>query len=475
MVPSGSCLFRFFGTIVFMPRTLQTLREDAIAIWKAGVEAVRSDRLVRENVQIADGMIVIGELELPLNQIDRIAVVGAGKAGAGMALGLEQALGAPLSRDKKLAGVMNVPADCATRKGMIELVAARPAAINEPTAEGVRSSRRMVELVRSLGPRDLCICLISGGGSALLPLPREGVSLADKLAVTRLLAARGANIEELNTVRKHLSAIKGGRLGAECRAGTLVTLVISDVMGDPLDVIASGPTYLDSTTAMDAIAVLERFQATREPWFGNVKERLLTAQKPASPTASIYHLVIGNNPVAVDAAGVEAEKRGYSHAMTSSRTLEGDAEPLGRSLARIAKRMRDERGPDCLISGGEPIVAWSKPVKRGLGGRNQQLALAAYDELAGEAQGITFLSGGTDGEDGPTDAAGAIFDATTHAIAAEKGLDPAAFLARQDAYPFFEQVSGLLKTGPTHTNVGDLRVIVVDRVEDQRSSHPTRQ
>jgi hydroxypyruvate reductase len=307
----------------------------------------------------------------------------------------------------------------------------------------------------------------------------SGITLEDKLAVTRFLASRGANIAELNTVRKHLSAIKGGRLASACRAGILITLVISDVMGDPLDVIASGPTYPDSSTAKQAREILSHFGAGKEPWFARVDATLASSHPPQIPTAEIQPFIIGNNAVAVDAAGIEAEKRGYSHAMTSSRKLEGDAEALGRNLAHMAKQMRDSKGPDCLISGGEPVVAWSGEGERGLGGRNQQLTLAAVDELRGDelrndklhcdAHGLCLLSGGTDGEDGPTSAAGACLDESTYATAQQLGLNAATFLAKQDAYHFFKRAGGLIETGPTHTNVGDLRVIVVDRIEDLRS------
>ncbi len=455
-----------------MRRSAQTLREDALAIWQAGVDAVRSDRLVLDAVAIGDDQLLISDLELPLDQIDRITVVGAGKAGAGMAKGLEQSLGPKISREKKLSGIVNVPADCANGGGLIELIAARPAKLNEPAPEGEHGARRVLQRVKQLGPRDLCICLLSGGGSALLPLPIEGLSLTEKLAVTRFLAARGANIEELNTVRKHLSAIKGGRLAQACRAGILITLVISDVMGDPLDVIASGPTFPDSTTADRAREILTRFGASSQPWFSNVDARLRSPPRELQKlTSKLHHFVIGNNAVAVDAAGMEAEKRGYSHAMTSSRKLEGDAAELGRRLAQMAFQMRSEKGPDCLISGGEPIVAWQGGGVRGLGGRNQQLTLAAVNELKETATGVVLLSGGTDGEDGPTDAAGAWLDGSTYRTATKLEIDPTDYLSRQDAYHFFERTGGLIQTGPTHTNVGDLRVIVVDRIEDEKH-HP---
>ncbi len=244
-----------------VPRSSAQLRRDALAIWWAGVEAVRSDRLVRENVRVEGKRLQIADESLELDAIGRIEVVGAGKAGAGMAAGLEAALGAPLMRDKRLDGWIHVPADCVRKLQHIKLHAARPAGVNEPTAEGVAGSREMLRRVAALGPDDLCIALISGGGSALLPDPIDGVTLEDKLAVTRLLSAAGAPIDDLNRVRKALSRIKGGGLARACGAGRLITLIISDVLGDPLDLIASGPTVAAEPNEQQAIEILNRYGA----------------------------------------------------------------------------------------------------------------------------------------------------------------------------------------------------------------------
>src|SRR5262245_26470450 len=232
-----------------MPRSSADLRSDALAIWHAGLAAVRSDRLVTDNVRVDGESLLIGDESIRLSSVGRIAVIGAGKAGAGMAAGLEEALGPRVLAEKQVRGWINVPADCVRELGCIHLHAARPAGINEPTSEGVLGAEKILEIVSSLGADDLCICLISGGGSALLPAPVAGVSLAEKQAITRQLSAGGANIEELNTVRKQLSRIKGGGLARACRAGRLITLIISDVLGDPLDVIASGPTVPDPRSA----------------------------------------------------------------------------------------------------------------------------------------------------------------------------------------------------------------------------------
>ncbi len=450
-----------------MPRTAAELRRDAWKIWQAGVQAVDSARLVRDAVRVEGATLFVDDEPLALDEIGRIVVIGAGKAGAGMAAGLLAALGPELIAEKRVTGWLNVPADCVRSLPPLRLHAARPAGRNEPTAEGVAGAEAMLELAASLTSGDVCFCLISGGGSALLPAPAQGVTLADKLAVTRFLSGAGANIAELNTVRKQLSRIKGGGLARACRAGRLITLIISDVLGDPLDVIASGPTVPDSSTPEQALAVLEKFGAREAGISAAVFEHLRrrTESPLTPPSCEVTNLVIGNNAVAVDAAGVEAERLGYSHAMHSARELEGAAEEIGRHLAEMALRMRREPGPNCLITGGEPTVALAPESLRGLGGRNQQLALAALPLLAAQeaGAGIALISGGTDGEDGPTDAAGAIVDADVIAAARAANLDPADYLRRNDAYHFFEPLGGLIKTGPTHTNVCDVRVVVVDR------------
>jgi hydroxypyruvate reductase len=437
---------------------------------------VRSEQLIADHLQTEDGFLRLGDETLPLAEIERIAVVGGGKAGAGMVAGVCQTLGAAVLQKKRVFGWVNVPADCVPNEEAswpITLHAARPAGINEPTEAGVAGTQRILEIVAGLGPRDLCLCLISGGGSALLPAPVPGVSLADKQAITRFLSSAGANIRQLNTVRKQLSLIKGGGLARACRAGRLISLIISDVLGDPLEIIASGPTVTDSSTPDQAMEVLDAFgarQAGIAPHAIAYLERACKsagthARRDTSHLPQVQNLVIGNNAVAVDAAGVEAERRGYSHAMLAATSLEGSAEEVGHKHAEQALLMRSSGGPDCLITGGEPTVRLAPAAQRGKGGRNQQLVLAAYDLLRaqGGCEGIALLSGGTDGEDGPTDAAGAWIDAPAAARAEQLGLNPAAFLQRNDAYHFFEPLGTLLKTGPTHTNVCDLRVIVVDR------------
>lgn len=454
-----------------MKRSPAQLQADLLAIWQAGVDAVDSERLIRENVELIGDQLRLVDIAFDLTEIDRIYVVGAGKAGAGMAAGLEAAIGADLMQAKQVAGLLSVPEDCVRPLTKIELRGGRPPGVNAPTEAGVQIASEMLDGVSQLGERDLCIALISGGGSALLPAPIDGVTLADKQAITKYLSGAGADIVHLNTVRKQLSRIKGNGLAVACRAGHLVSLIISDVLGDPLDVIASGPTVPDTATAADALQILKQFGAADLPEFASIVNVLRNKQATTPrPTCDVHNFVIGNNAVAVDAAGIEAERRGYSHAMTAARQSEGLAEEVGRHLADMTLRMRDSKGPDCLITGGEPVVQLAAEGERGRGGRNQQLTLAAYQrlcELSPEdpLTGMAILSGGTDGEDGPTDAAGAWIDATAAEQAASLQMSAADYLVRNDAYHFFQPLDRLLKTGPTHTNVCDLRVAVVDRIE----------
>ena len=457
------------------------LRSDAFRIWHAGLAPVRSDRLMQESVHVDDNWLVIASNSehaerLDLRSIRHIAVVGAGKAGAGMAAALEQILGQAIADEKQLIGWMNVPAGSETiPTKRIQLHAARPASVNEPTAEGVVGSERMLGLISSLGPDDLCIALISGGGSALTPAPIDGITLADKLAITRFLSAAGANITELNTVRKQLSRIKGGGLARACKAGRLIALVISDVPGDPLDIIASGPTVADSSTPQDAIEILERFNAkgagVPDTVFAALERKARNQTAIPRFAADVKNFIIGNNARAVDAAGEEAERLGYNHAMTCASKPEGAVETIGRHLADMAVFMQRNLGTNCLISGGEGTVKLVPEPERGLGGRNQQTVLAALARLqeVDAAENSSFssncmiLSGGTDGEDGPTDAAGAFFDRAVVEDSWRRKLRATEYLDRNDAYHFFESLGALIKTGPTNTNVCDVRIVLVGR------------
>jgi hydroxypyruvate reductase/glycerate 2-kinase len=392
-------------------------------------------------------------------------VVGAGKAGASMSAALEANLPDLLDR---LEGIVNVPAECVRPLQAIHLHAARPAGTNQPTAEGVEGARRILDLVSRAGPRDVVVGLWSGGGSALLPAPVDGVTLADKQHVTQLLHACGATINEMNAVRKHLSRLKGGRLAQQLPGRYLVSLIISDVIGDPLDVIASGPTAADPTTFVDALAVLDKYhltsqvpRAVREHLekgaAGGVPETLKTLPE------GVTNHVLANNTKSLAAAQAKAEELGY-RVLNLGAYIEGETGSVGMALAGVLRSIRADGqpllAPVCLLSGGETTVTMAPG--HGLGGRNQELVLAALVQLGKEGlRNVAVLSGGTDGEDGPTDAAGAVADEETWRKAETQGLNPADFLARHDAYHFFEATGDLIKTGLTQTNVMDVRVMLV--------------
>ena len=458
---------------------IQLGRDHAIEIWTAGLKAVQADTLVQRWVRVTQRQIEFGvptELTLDLASVCKIVVVGAGKAGAGMAAGLENAIPEEVAQAKQLTGWVNVPNDCVRPTRWIHLHGARPTGCNEPTPQAVYGTERILELVQQLEPSDLCICLLSGGGSALLPAPIAGITLEDKQAVTRFLSAAGANITELNTVRKQLSRIKGGGLLRYCRAGWVVSLIISDVLGDPLDVIASGPTVPDTATPQDALEILNKYHAREaglpKEIFHILERKAATCGEHIEPQSQVFNFVIGNNRTAVNAAAARARELGYQVEAESAAKLEGPAEEVGRELAKAALEMIAASGPRCRISGGEPVVRLAPPEIRGLGGRNQQLVLAAAEFLwETMPPEVIILSAGTDGEDGPTDAAGAFVDRAVIEQAKKLGFSPSDFLSRNDAYHFFEPLGALLRTGPTHTNVCDVRVVLTRPCRNPRSNH----
>jgi glycerate-2-kinase len=341
--------------------------------------------------------------------------------------------------------------------------------VNEPTQAGVEGAKKIFEIVQGLTADDLCLVLVSGGGSALLPAPKPPITLDDKQAVTRFLMHSGATIQELNAVRKRLSLLKGGGLARASRAGTTLSLIISDIVGDPLDMIASGPTYPDPTTDGEALEVLRKFDARPPAVPQRILEFLSQAGKstgsPEPFPDRVANHIIGNNATALAAAAETARQRGY-HVLSHGSENCGEANDEGRALAGECRALRDgkQQGelPACILSGGEPVVRLAKTDQPRLGGRNQQLVLAALVSLKDDGmQRIVILSGGTDGEDGPTDAAGAWADAQLlQRIHAER-IDPLPFLEINDSYGFFQKTEGLLQTGPTHTNVMDLRVGLV--------------
>lgn len=437
---------------------MATPREDALAIWHAAVAAADPFQRVRAYLLAPDG-----PARQALAAGGGVYVFGGGKAGPAMARGVESAL-----RDKldRVFGVVNVPAGDHTATERIHLWAARPAGSNHPTAEGVQGVEMQLALAELLRPEDLALCLLSGGGSALMPAPVEGVTLEDKQEVTKLLHSCGATIDEMNRVRKHLSRCKGGRLG-ETLAATgcrVVNLIVSDVIGDPLDVIASGPTAPDPTTFADAQEVLRRYQIeARTP--EAVREHLRrgaageVADTPKSLPDRVSNVVLCNNAGSLAAAAAEAESLGY-RVLNLGSFLDGETRDVAGVLAGITRSIRRDgvpiSPPVCVLSGGETTVTLG--ADHGKGGRNQEFVLACLLEL-GPNEDVVVLSGGTDGEDGPTDAAGAVADRETWRKMGT--MSPADHLARHDAYTFFDVTGDLVKTGLTGTNVMDVRVMLV--------------
>lgn len=446
-----------------------SLRTHAQDIWQAGVNAVDSQHLVQNAISRTDTELTICGRAIPLDNLGKLVVVGAGKAGAGMATAFEEAVGHVILQEK-VSGWVNVPADCVKSLQKIHLHAARPAGVNEPTKEGVYGAEQILSQIAELSDEDVCVVMLSGGGSALLPAPAEGVSLEDLQSVTRFLMHSGATIQQLNCVRKQLSRVKGGRLAAATNAGLVIALIISDVIGDPLDVIASGPTVLDSATPEQALDVLTNVDPDRKHVPASVWSFLETkVAEPGSsdfPKERVHNHIIGSNRVALEAAVRRAEELGYQVRSLGSDNAE-EARVIGRDLAELGRTLLHDdtaERPICVLSGGEPIVNLVPTKEPRKGGRNQEVALAALIELFADAvPPIVLLSGGTDGEDGPTDAAGAFADGEVRENAIKAGIDPTYFLSFNNSYPFFEQTGGLLKTGPTHTNVMDLRVMLVGK------------
>jgi glycerate 2-kinase len=430
-------------------------RHHALQIFRAALQAADPYRAVLDHLSFDGAVLKVGGKLYPLADFDRIQVIGAGKASAAMAQAVEKLLGQRVFR-----GFLNVPDGVSTRLRRIQL---HPCGHPIPDERGAEGARRILEIAREAGPRDLLIALISGGASAMLPAPAPPLTLAGKQELTRQLLASGATIQEMNAVRKHLSLIKGGQLAQAAAPAKMIALLLSDVVGDDPGVIGSGPTVPDPSTIADAERILEKYGVSVP---GVVqRDSLHETPKPGDPVfARSRHLIVGSNKQAIAAASACARKLGY-RTLVLSTTIEGETREIARMHAAIAREIlsshRPIRRPACLLSGGETTVTVRG---RGLGGRNQEFVLAAIlalDQAYAGGGPVTILSAGTDGIDGPTDAAGAIADSGTLARAASLGLDGRRFLDDNDSYNFFAPLDALLKTGPTGTNVADLRVLLI--------------
>ncbi len=436
------------------------MRTDALAIFQAGLKAVNSINSVKKHLIRDDDKIKVGDRTYDLNQYDRILVVGGGKASAAMAQPVEEILGERLKD-----GILNVKYSHAVPLNTIRI---NEAGHPVPDEAGLNGTQQIIQLLRQSDERDLVICLISGGGSALMPSPAEGLTLEDKRQLTRLLLESGATIQEINALRKHVSQIKGGRLARLAYPSTLIALILSDVIGDDLDSIASGPTVPDKSTYQDCLHILDKYSiqpkipaAVLELLEKGAKGEIEETPKADDPAFErAYNVIIASNILAIRAAQKKAEELGY-HTLILSSLIEGETKEVSKVHAAIAKEILNTENPvpkpACIISGGETTVTIRG---KGLGGRNQEFALAAAIEIEG-SENIVILSGGTDGTDGPTDAAGAIADGTTLQRAKAMGLDAEHYLRENDSYHFFRPLNDLLMTGPTYTNVMDLRLVIV--------------
>jgi glycerate 2-kinase len=434
----------------------ESLHRRALRIFAAALQAADPIKAVLRHVHREKQILTASGRRYHLREFRNIYVIGAGKASAQMARAIERLLGARVS-----GGLINVKDGDGTALRRIQI---NQCGHPVPDRRGVAGARRIAQIACDAGPDDLIVCLISGGASALLPLPAPPVTLAEKQAATRLLLLCGASIHEMNCVRKHISRIKGGQLARLAYPATLLTLILSDVIGDDLDVIGSGPTAPDPTTFGDARAIFEKYRLWNKLPRA-VRERISSApDETPKPGDRIFrkthNVIVGSNSLAVDAAAREARRLGF-HTLVLSTFLEGEAREAARVHAGIAKEIRASgrpvRPPACVITGGESTVTVRG---KGLGGRNQEFALAAAIAIAG-LRDTVILSAGTDGSDGPTVAAGAIADGTTIARAEALGRNAAAFLANNDSYRFFEALGDLIQTGPTGTNVADVQVILV--------------
>jgi len=436
------------------------MRKDAQDIFWAGVQAVEAEAAVRRHCRVQDNRLTVAERGYDLTQFKNIYCIGAGKAGASMAKALEEMLGAKLT-----GGLVTVKYGHVVALKQVKL---REAAHPVPDEAGREGAEAILELASAAGPEDLVLCLISGGGSALLPLPVEGVSLLDKQNTTKVLLDCGATIHEINAVRKHISAVKGGGLAQSVYPATLISLVLSDVIGDDLDVIASGPTVPDPSSYEDCMKIFEKYGISEKlpkPVLGHIQKgvqgKVPDNPKPDDPIFTrTQSAIVGSSIECMKAAQEKARNLGY-HTLVLSTMIEGETREVATVHACIAKEVLQTNHPlsppACILSGGETTVTMRG---QGLGGRNQEFVLAAAMRLCRQER-VIVLSGGTDGTDGPTDAAGAVADGLTLQRAQALGLNPADFLSNNDSYYFFEKLGDLLITGPTNTNVMDLRILLV--------------
>ena len=442
------------------------LRNHAKEIFMHSLKYVSPYEAIKNFVRVSDNKIILGNNKsefksFNLEEFDRIFVIGAGKAGAPMAKALEHVLG-----DRITEGIVNVKYGFTDTLSKIRLIeAGHPF----PDENGELGAIKILDLLKKASDRDLIFSIISGGGSALLPNPVSGVTLEDKQNTTKVLLECGATINELNAVRKHISGTKGGRMAMAAAPATVINLILSDVVGDKLDTIASGPFVPDESSFNDVSRIFEKY-SIRERIPASVINHIeagIAGNRDETPKHGefffnkVHNIIIGSNILALKGAAHHAEERGYSPVILSS-MIEGESRDVAKVHVGIIKEVissgNPAKTPLCLISGGETTVTIKGS---GKGGRNQEFCLAGAIDMHGLSNKVVMLSGGTDGNDGPTDAAGAIADTETFSRAVNAGINPHKYLAENDSYNFFKTMGDLIITGPTNTNVMDIRIILI--------------
>jgi len=436
------------------------LRADALDIFQAGLRSVDSFSAVLKHVSLDKNDLKVNGIKYPLDDYNNIYVIGTGKATAAMAQAVEEVLSKRIT-----AGFINVKYG---HKRPLKYITVKEAGHPVPDAAGLLGSEKIIHLLQSAGEKDLIIFIISGGGSALLPSPVQGMTLTDLQKTTQTLLEVGANIDEINTLRKHLSRLKGGRLAKLAFPATLISLILSDVVGDNLGSIASGPTSPYESFYHTCIHIIDKFDI-RKKIPKNVLDFFISGQngKEEETVKSgdlvfkrIQNVIVGSNIQAVREAKRRAETLGYNSLILSS-SMQGEAKEVAKMHASIAKEIISTKNPlpppACVISGGETTVTIRG---HGMGGRNQEYALASAVEIDG-LDNTLILSCGTDGTDGPTDPARAVVDGHALNRTKKKKMDADKYLSENNSYPFFKALDDLIFTGPTFTNVMDLRLIMV--------------
>jgi len=446
--------------------SLDEMKRTAKVIFSKALSAVDPSKILKETIRIEGDHLSIkierdSERIFDLKRFHRIFLAGTGKASNSMAHAIEELFG-----DRVTKGVITTKyGHLLPLKQTQSIEAGHPI----PDRKGYEGARKIQRLLKESGPDDLVIFLLSGGASALLPFPADGIDLKEKQEVTQLLLDSGADIKEINTVRKHISRMKGGWVAKWAYPSTVIAFILSDVVGDQLDVIGSGPTVPDPSTFEESLEILKKYDLLNEV-APSVRKHLQSGkegkvEETPKPGEAVFervsNILIGSNILALREAKREAESLGFNAIILSS-SIEGETREASRFFTAVAKEVISSGNPvprpACILSGGETTVTIKG---KGQGGRNQEFALAGALEISG-IEKIVLLSGGTDGTDGPTDASGALADHTTVQRAETMGLNPNVHLENNDAYPFFQKLGDLLITGPTHTNVMDVRIMLVD-------------